>query len=215
MDNSLAEVSFLASSANRVRTLDMLATGSYDRYELKEQLGISRVTVKRVLDDFETRGWVVSEDRTYRTTPLGDIIASEFGNLLDTMATIGKLSAVLPWLPDGFDVDLRQLADARITLPSKSDSIAPVRRSIELMDEADTVRGLGAGIAPEALRINRDRVVNHNQSFEVIFSTDVLNIITADSTMTGYLVEILDAGGRVYSHESLDFFSVSSTVRLC
>lgn len=113
---------------------------------------------------------------------------------------------MLPWLPNGFDVDLRQLADARITLPSKSDSIAPIRRSIELMDKADTVQGLGAGIVPEALRINRDHVLDDNQLFEVVFSTDVLDIITADSTMTGYLVEILDAGGRVYSHENLNCF---------
>lgn len=206
MDNSLAEVAFLASSANRVRALNMLANGAHDHYELKEQLGISRVTVKRILTDFEMRGWIVSEGQTYRTTPFGDIIASEFSALLDTMATMGKLSTALPWLPNDFDVDLRQLADAHITLPSKSDSIAPVRRSVELMDEAETVRGLGAGIAPEALRTNRNRVVDDDQSFEVVFSTDVLDIIAADSTMTGYLVEILDAGGQVYSHENLDYF---------
>lgn len=204
MDDSLADVAFLASSPNRIRALDALADGPYDRDELQDALGISRVTAKRILDDFETRGWIVRDEHAYRTTPLGDVIATEFGDLLDTMATMRKLSTVHPWLPDDFDVDLRQLADARITLPTSSDSVAPVRRSAELMSKADAVRGLASGIAPEALRINRDCVVEDGQSFEVVFSTDVLDVIRADSTMARWLREILDAGGQVYSSESID-----------
>lgn len=204
MDDPLADVAFLASSVNRVRALDTLADGPHDRDELQDALGISRVTVTRILDGFETRGWIAHEERAYRATPLGDVVAAEFGDFLDTVATMRRLSAVFPWFPDDFDVDLQRLADARITVPSPSDSVAPVRRAAELMGETDAVRGLASGIAPDALKANRDAVVERGQSFEIVFSTDVLDVIRADPTMAGWLRELLDAGGRVYGHENVE-----------
>ena len=202
-EDALNDVSFLSGSPNRVRALAELGGAPHERSDIEETLGISRVTAKRILDDFEARGWATREGRTYRTTLLGDAIAAEFRGLLETVSTMRTLSTVLPWLPEGFDVDLRRLSDVRITLPDPSDSVAPVRRSSELMHEAEEVRGLAVGIAPDTLRVNRDRVVGGEQSFEVMFSTDVIDVVRSDSRMTGWLHDILEAGGRAYVHDDV------------
>lgn len=203
MSTPLAAVEFLARSENRVRVLDLLDDRPHDRSELAEAVGVSRVTAQRILDDFERQGWVAREDRTYRTTEIGSIVAVAFGALLETVEATQRLAAVAPWLPDEFDVDLRRLIDARITLPTHGDPIAPVRRLTVLIDEAASVRGLGAGIASDALRVDRDRVVDGGQSFEIVFSEDVLAVVSSDAEMSGWLCEMLDAGARVYRHEDI------------
>jgi predicted transcriptional regulator len=196
----LDAVEFLARSENRVRVLELLADRPHDRRELAEAVGVSRVTAQRILDDFERYEWVSAEGQTYRVTEVGSIVSEAFGSLLETMESTQRLAAIAPWLPAEFDVDLRRLTDARITLPTHGDPIAPVRHLTALIDEAASVRGLGAGIAPDALRADRDRVVDGGQSFEIVFSEDVLAVIGSDARMSGWLREMLDAGATVYRH---------------
>jgi predicted transcriptional regulator len=205
MTSTLEAIAFLARSENRVRALATLVADPCDRNELADLIGISRVTAQRILDDFVQHGWATETDRTYRATDLGSIVSEEFEALLDTVETTQRLAAVAPWLPPEFDVDMRWLTDARITLPAHSNPLAPVRRSAELMGDAASVRGLGAGIAPDALRVNHDSVVNDGQSFEVVFSEDVLDVIAADPRMSGWMREMLAAGALVYSHEDVGF----------
>lgn len=203
MNSPLDAVAFLARSENRVRALVTLVTRPFDRDGLADEVGVSRVTAQRILDDFVQRGWATAEDLTYRATDLGSIISEEFETLLDTVDTTQRLAAVLPYLTPEFDVDMRSLTDARITLPTHSDPLAPVRRSTELMGEAASVRGVGAGIAPGALRVNYESVVEGGQSLALIFSEGVLNVIAADPRMSGWIREMLEAGASVYSHEDV------------
>jgi hypothetical protein len=72
------------------------------------------------------------------------------------------------------------------------------------MRAADAVRGLGTGITPDALRANRDAVVDGGQSFEVVFSGGVLDVVAADARMAGWMREMLDAGATVYRHDAVD-----------
>lgn len=203
MTQPLDPVEFLARSENRVRALETLVDHPCGRSELAETVGVSRVTTQRILTDFERHGWVTAEDHRCRATDIGSIVSEAFASLLETVETTQRLAALAPWLPGDFDVDLRRLTDARITLPTHGDPIAPVRRSTDLMGEAEAVRGLGTGIAPDALRVNRDCVVDGGQSFEVVFSDGVLDVISSDPRMSGWLGEMLDAGATVYRHEDV------------
>lgn len=203
MSPPLDAVEFLARSENRIHALTTIADRPCDRSTLAETMDASRVTAQRILDDFERYGWAVADGRTYRATAIGAIVSEAFESLLTTVEATQRLAAVAPWLPPEFDVDLRRLTDARITLPTHGDPIAPVRRSTALMDGAASVRGLGTGIAPNVLRINRDCVVDDGQSFEVIFSEDVLTVISSDTQMSGWVQELLAAGATVYRHEDV------------
>jgi predicted transcriptional regulator len=199
----LDAVEFLARSENRVRALTTLADRPCDRTELAEAVGISRVTAQRILDELDRRGWAAADGRTCRATEVGVIVSESFASLVDTLEATERLAAVEPFLPDDFDVDLGLLIGARVTLPAPGDPLRPVRRSTELMREADAVRGLGTGIAPDALRANRDAVVDRGQSFEVVFSGGVLDVVAADARMAGWMWEMLDAGATVYRHDSV------------
>ncbi|MFC6723654.1 helix-turn-helix transcriptional regulator [Halobium palmae] len=205
-EEALADVAFLASSPNRVRALDALTDRSHERHELEEKVGISRMTAKRILDAFEARGWVRRGERGYGTTPLGDAIAAEFGGLLNTIGTMRTLATVREWLPvEAFDFDLRRFATAHITYTTKSDSIAPIRRGIARIGTAKTLYMVMASVAAEGLATQRDAVVENGQETEIVVSAGVLDVIAKDPSMRTHLREIIEAGGRVYRHEEVDY----------
>ncbi|WP_416838426.1 helix-turn-helix transcriptional regulator [Haloferax sp. DFSO52] len=195
---------FLARSENRVRALNALTERPYDRADLAETLGISRVTAQRTLDIFITYRWATVENRCYRATELGEVVFAEFESMLETLETTQRLAVVTPWLPREFDVDVRRLTTARITLPASGDPTAPLRRATELMGNATAIRGVGSGIASDVLRTNHRAVVEDGQSFEVVFSGGVLDVIAADKQMSRWLSELLEAGGTIYRHETPD-----------
>lgn len=55
---SIKDITFLARSEHRIAVLDALQEAPRARHELRELTGASRVTVNRVLDDLEDRGWI-------------------------------------------------------------------------------------------------------------------------------------------------------------
>lgn len=201
MFDYLSDITFLAGSENRLRMLDAVANTAYNRYELERELGISRATTVRILAGLEERAWAESIDGRYQTTPLGDEVLTAFVDFHDAVAKSQRLASIAPWVSSVSGVGLEHLSDASITVPTQADSVAPIRRAIECMREASVVRGVSGGIAPEPLRVNRDCVVDEGQSFEVVFSTEVMDIIRSDPSMSKSLVDILEAGGRVYEHD--------------
>jgi predicted transcriptional regulator len=200
MFDHMSEISFLAGAENRVRVLEAVVETPRDRYELERHLDISRATTVRILTGLEDRRWVASTGDRYQATPLGEMVLTAFTEFHDTVAASQRLASIAHWFPVGNGVGLDSFIDASITVPTASDSVAPIRRATECMREARTVRGVASGIAPEPLRVNRDCVVERGQSFEVVFSSEVLRVIDADPSMSGWFVEILDAGGLVYEH---------------
>jgi predicted transcriptional regulator len=194
-------VAFLGGSPNRVAVLNALvADGPAERDALVEAIGASRVTVARVLGALVDRGWAAREGRVYRATPVGAVVAAEFASLLGTLSAMETLSIVFPWLPDDFDVDLRRLRDARVTVPTWSDSVAPVRRAAELCSGLDALRVCASGVAPDVVEGIRDAAVEDGASVEVVMTTPALDVIRSDATMRGRFRDLLDAGGRAYEH---------------
>jgi predicted transcriptional regulator len=194
-------VAFLTGSPNRLAVLDALvADGPRDRDGLVDEVDVSRVTVARVLDALVERGWAAREGRVYRATPVGAVVAAEFGSFLDTLTAMETLSLVFPWLPDDFDVDLRRLADARVTVPTWSDYVAPVRRAAELCQGLDALRVCASGVAPDVIEAIRDAAVEDGASVEVVMTTSALDVVRGDPTMRGWFRELVADGGRVSEH---------------
>jgi predicted transcriptional regulator len=192
---------FLAGSPNRIAVLDALTAGEpVDRRDLVDDLGLSRVTVTRIVNGLESRGWVTGEGTTYQATPIGEIVLEEVQSLLDTFESMERLSLVLPWLPDDLDVDLRRLTDARITLPTWSDSVAPVRRAAELCRGVDELTVCASGIAPDVIKGIRDAAVEDGADVEVVVTADAIEVVRDDPTMRNWFGEVVDSDGQIYEH---------------
>ncbi|WP_411965282.1 helix-turn-helix transcriptional regulator [Haloferax sp. YSMS24] len=196
-----ATVAFLAGSPNRIAVLQSLVErGPAVRSDIVDDVGVSSVTVGRILDDFSARGWADRNGPSYQVSPVGEIICEEFGLLLKTAESMDHLSRVQPWLPADFTIDVRNLATARITVPTWSDSVAPVRRAAELCRGLERLRVAASGIAPDVIKGIRNAAVEDGADVEFVATTTALDVVYGDATMRRWFSEIVTSGGQVYEH---------------
>ncbi|WP_372911768.1 helix-turn-helix transcriptional regulator [Salinigranum sp.] len=169
MDDALAELRFLASSANRVRVLEALSDGATTRREVEARTGVARSTVARALDEAAERDWVDSEGSRYWTTPEGEARLSAFRTYLETTAGMQHLGPALRWLPDPVRaLDYRHLRDAELTYPTDDNPAAPFDRGLAVLEAADEYRSLTQNSFPRYMAVVRDRVVAGVLDFEGI-----------------------------------------------
>lgn len=198
---SIDDIAFLANSANRLAVLDSLAEGEHSRHVLAEQIGMSRVTVARILDDFEDRRWITQRGQLAHITPLGAWVAEEFGGLCEMMASERRLRPVLPWFPpEGFGFHVSRLDDASITLVSSADATAPIDRLVQQLEATDHVECFSFAITGQFLRACWEFVVERNHSLEWVFTTDVLDVLTTNDVMRAQSREMLESGRATFHH---------------
>lgn len=201
MDTARADVAFLARSENRVDVLATLVPEAVSRPALQEAAGVERVTLGRILGDFEDRGWVVKTDGEYALTPLGEMVAGDFEHLLATVRTARKLDSVVRWLPtDEMAFDLRHLGDADITLPTRADPAAPTRLAAQRLRTTADVRLLMSVVVAEVVEACASAVANGDQRFEAVFTPAVLETISGDPTMSAHVREMIESDDVIVYH---------------
>jgi predicted transcriptional regulator len=192
---------YLLRSDNRVAVLRTLATAPRTRRELADATGATRVTLSRILSEMEERRWVERDGDEFRVTPLGATLAEEVARLERTAETVERLQDVVQWLPlDALDVDVRDFADARVTLADESDPTSPGRRYASVLGDADRIQVLSSAAKPDAIRVHRKAVERTDQSFEIIHTTRAVDAIAADPEMRSWVRAIMDSGQGTYYH---------------
>lgn len=192
MEETLAEIEFLALSENRVRVLESLAAGPHSRSELAEITGASQATLGRILGDFEDRDWVVRTGGGYEATATGRLVAEGFGDLLDVMVAERELREVVAYLPtEAMAFDLRNLADARIVTPSETRPNAPLQRLLEQMRGAESVTAFSHALNDQSLAVVAEQL--GDQEFEAVLTRGAVDALTADETLRDRLRRVVSA----------------------
>lgn len=204
MYDTVADVEFIAGSPNRAAVLQTLADRPRDRRDLVDDVGVSRVTVGRILADLVARAWVTSDGGVYRATPVGEVVATELSSLAETMETMRMLSAVTERFPPDLDVDLRRFADARVTLPTEADWVAPVRRMAELGRGAARLRVAVSGVAPDVVEAIGDAAVA-GADVTLVATASALDVVDGCPRMRGWLADAIAAGAAVHLHPGFSY----------
>ena len=175
----LDDVAFLSRSAHRVGVLEILADGPMTRRDLHDETEISQPTLGRILEPFRERNWVERRGQEYALTAWGHLLADDFGDLLETVESIQRLSDVVQQLPtDEMDFDIREFRDATVTKPTTGDVFRHVRRVEELLYNADHVRNVTPTIAPgkaEEYEQQVARFLDGTQRAEAIIPAEALD----------------------------------------
>lgn len=199
MTEPLGEIEFLARSANRIRVLEALASGRYTRQELQAETEASQPTLARILSDFEDRSWIERRGGRYEATPLGELIAGGFTDLLSIVETEVRLRGVARWLPtQHLDVDLRRFRDARITRPTQTDPGGPLKRSLELSAAAAEQHILTYVLNHDMLETLHDAAVEGAQSLRVVASREAVEMIRSDAVSEGRFRRIVASDGVAF-----------------
>lgn len=202
MNSPLDGVAFLARSENRVAVLEELASGPATRGDLRESTGVGRITLGRVLGDFDERGWVVREEHGYELTIVGELVAEAFEQVVEAMSTAERFKDVIKWVPaDEMDFDLRRLSSAELYVPTSSDPFASLRRAQQGLESTDSLQLLTNATAEETLEVMARRTSTDGLPLSVVLDAETLRIITDDPSAFGHLQTILKSDGEVYRYE--------------
>ncbi|TKX56888.1 ArsR family transcriptional regulator [Halorubrum sp. SS7] len=184
MEAPLEAIEFLARSTNRVEVLRLLATRPHTRGELAAATGASQATLGRILEDFAERSWVTREGGRHVATATGELVADGIDDLVAVLETEGKLRDVVAYLPTAeFGFDLRRLADATVTVPSRTRPSAPLQRVLDGMEGASTLRAVSHTLNEQSLSTAHDRVAAGRQAFEAVLSPSALAALAADDRL--------------------------------
>lgn len=203
MEETLAEIEFLALSPNRVTVLERVAEGNHTRSELAEATGASQATLGRILGDFEDRNWVRRDRGGYEATATGRLVAEGFGDLLRVFDTERELRAIVDYLPtEAMAFDLQALADATIVTPTETRPNAPLQRLLDLLADGDSVTAFSHAFNDQSLSAVADRI--DDIEFQAVLSDSAVQSLTADADLERKLRAVLrseDATVHVYDGE--------------
>jgi len=176
--DGLDQIASIARSSNRVRILKQLyQEGHLRKREISERINASRTTLRRNLDYLLEQGWVSNTNGEYSITPTGELVISDFLELVDTVNSAKRIQPFLKSQPlNELGLDVQALKGAQITSSTRSDPYAPVRRHVETVSSAKRFRALLPTVSPDALESAQKRLQNGDAHHEVIINSDVAKV---------------------------------------
>lgn len=198
---ALEDIAYLARSANRVKLLVVLASGSYTRRELDDNTGIARTTIGRVVTEFEERGWVErTTDGEYTATPVGRQVVDEFTPLVESMAAIRKLRNLVAWLQaTETPINLTHLSDATVIRPEQGDPREIIDYFIERIHDTSEFYTLNQ-LAPtgEFVEVLLDRLSGDQLTATFVLSVELVDYIRERPERRERWSACIKAGAKVY-----------------
>jgi predicted transcriptional regulator len=192
--DGLDEIASIARSSNRVRILEQLYQEEHLRkHEISERINASRTTLGRNLDYLLDQGWVSNTNGEYSITPTGELVVSDFLELIDTVNSAKRIQPFLESQPlDELGLDVQALKGAQITSSTRSDPYAPVRRHVETVSSADRFRALLPTVGPNALESAKKRLQNGDAHHEVVVNSDVAELFRTQREYSELIQPLLE-----------------------
>lgn len=188
------DAQFLSRSSSRVVVLDAVADTPRPRHELRSLTEASRVTINRIVADFEDRGWVVHENGTWAATGQGASVADEFTRVLDNLRTLEHLGEHVNWLRmSRFEFDLCELQDANVITPTWDDFAAYTSTLVDLVYESTDIRAVGTGLHREFLQALSDATLNGELSLDLIYTPAVIHAIESEPDLCRLVRDLSDS----------------------
>ena len=207
MTTAQDDIDWLTRSENRIQVLELLVERLYDRSELLEAVDVSRVMFNRMLEALDERGWIAqTEDREYRATPLGRLVIEDVLTTFESAATSRKLRDIIQYIPaEEFDFSLRRLNEARITHPTKSEPIAPIRREVQLFKSSTERWRLLTITANQLSTEQAEEVAQITSDCEAIYMPGVTATVRDNPEMSADAYAYIQAGGAIYQYDGEEF----------
>lgn len=200
--SGLEDLRFLSDSNHRVVALQALSESPQTQSDLRAKCGSSSATVSRLLRSFDDRRWVIKDGNHYMLTPLGQWVAELFDQMYDGIDTAAQLRDVFQFLPiEEMDFDLRHLAGARITRPTRTDTLAPIRREVELMTMCTDRFQMFVTAVDRLATQEVATLVQRIPVFEGIYTREAFETVKADPAMRADLDAYMQAGGKLYLYD--------------
>jgi hypothetical protein len=119
---------------------------------------------------------------------MGELLAEEFQDLLETVETVQELGDVIGFLlTEGMDFDIRLFGEATVTKPKSNDVLAHIRRAEVLLSDATHLRVLTPSIFPAALeKLLEEQAPDHHEAILIDGALEAVRADPAKPTVSRY-----------------------------
>jgi predicted transcriptional regulator len=176
---------------------------------------VSKTTLHRIVEFLREYDLVEERDRELALTPLGRVAADEVSGYVERMTTARRIEPFLNNValdaPE-YDLDVDLFRDATVTLPKPGQPQRPVRRVMDLVAEADELRGFGPVLLPIYVEVFH-REIKDGMQTELLLDQNVFEGLRSEypeklreSVETGSLEVLVHDGlpfGLVLSEEAI------------
>lgn len=180
MTRSEGGLSFLTRSETRIGIMRRLAAvGPCRRETLAESLGVSERTVKRTLDEFDSREWITETPSGCVLTALGEHVLEAYESATDRLAIGDKLEPLLKRVrADRSDIPIESFRDAEVVEATGNNPNATIERVLAFRESADRLRELSSLVTKESAGQLTQRVEEGDiDHVEVVLERDVVDTI--------------------------------------
>jgi predicted transcriptional regulator len=162
------------ASETRARVLAAVVDEKRPLRTLSDDLNVPRTTVSENPAVLAERGWVTSENGTYRATTLGRSVAVALDRMKATPSSAHDLEPFFEHIPDGVTgIDASVFTDARVTVATPSDPYSPTHRMQALTSGPVTFRGVSPVVYP-SLSDEFHAGMRKRLEMKIVLPTDVL-----------------------------------------
>lgn len=214
-------LAFLVGSWNRFEVLSALVAGTRTRHELRQQTGVSRPTLSRILADLTDRGWVRRHNDEYEATATGAAIASRVEQVVADIETAESLDGPLEWFQtERLGFPLSRLADAEVLTPTPEDHTRPMRQLAAYIDETSEMYVVATGVTYQVVDAIGRAGVAGELSFHCVMTQEALAGVRSHPELAALFAEMIDLGyGEPYLYDGgadvVDFNLMDERVLLC
>lgn len=193
-DDSITEM--METALSRFPFLKFLEEEPKDKRTLVAELDCSRSTVNRGIRELEALDLVEYVNGGYRITSLGELVATDFADLADTIQLRVQYEPFLRWMPDDeFDLELNLLSDADLLLPEQGDPYAMINRHVTVIEQTDYHQFVLPLVGLHAYKAAHQQIMENGAQAEAVVSPEA-----ADTLQSGQeyatLTEEMAATGR-------------------
>lgn len=193
IEDNLESIEYLSRSPSRLKVLKAIQEKPRSRRTLREMTDVSRVTLSRMLDTFEDRGWVKRTNGEFKLTSEGSYVASELARLVGNFNTLNELDGAMEWLPvEEFDFDLACLSDAEVTTSDWRDHTAQIRRTADVIHGSERIVGTASGMSRDVVEALWETTMNDDASFEAIYDSMAIDIARSDKELRQQHRDMID-----------------------
>ncbi|WP_114577183.1 winged helix-turn-helix domain-containing protein [Saliphagus sp. LR7] len=197
---AIEEIGFLANSASRVNMLELLREADSRRVAkatFRDRLDCSRTTIGRNLEALEERGFIERDHDDVALTRIGEVVAGDFFELVETVAATRALEPFLEWAPPGeFDPPLLwRLADATMIVATQANPYAPEDAHVELMEVTETHRFALPIVGERGMEASFEMLqTNDDVSVELIVGPEIAELFDSHPRYREKMQRVLRTG---------------------
>lgn len=189
--------------AHRADFLDLLVDRRLPKRDVVDELGHSRSTVNRALDELVEAGLVDETPDGCRTTLVGRLALEEYRRYVRHSSDILAASEALATLPKDCDIPAGAIAGGTTHLPSGDRPYEPYQQAERFIEDSDAFRAAVRTFShPSSLQSIRS-LAGEGNPVEIVFSRAVFDRLYADyrelmktlaelDSFSGYVTEVTE-----------------------